>query len=464
MSCCCKEQMMNLKKSVTAAAVSLTCALGAISAMACPANVATNFTSGPLDAAGMFSTYVVDSNGVGLQICNVSITNDGNPPPCFYDPVVPGNALSASLGRGNEAFMFLADSVFTTTGVSPIDAVIVMAIEAAFLSPEPQAGFQTQFQRLRTRINVNAVGIYTVETPWGKTVYPVTTLLRPGNGQNRAEISDPVDITFGANSSVPGLVTPFLVASPEIPGYGAANGYIGDGLTLTTVKGSPCGANYVQVTATGLDGVTPVDIGGNVPDAKGAIQKHVYRNTQFTAMGRKAPTAPGPLSISSAYYTRKAGTTSVTVMANGSAATTATATLTVDGVSSPMLHEAGRFYGTAPVGATLPASISVTTSDTSAQVSPNTQSATLKDLVTISSAVAQCSGSGPTRSCLLRVTASSSDDGSGGVVPVLTLGDAAATPLVNGAASITTNALPAAVTVSSTAGGVAVKPVTVINQ
>jgi hypothetical protein len=456
--------MMNLKKSVTAVAVSLTCALGAVSAVACPANVATNFTSGPLDAAGMFSSYVVDSNGVGLQICNVSITNDGNPPPCFYDPVVPGNLLSESLGRGNEAFMFLADSVFTTTGAAPIDAVIVLAIEAAFLSPQPQAGFQTQFQRLRTRLNVNAVGIYTVETPWGIKSYPVSTLLRPGNGQNRAEVSDPIDISFGANSSVPGLVTPFLVASPEIPGYGAANGYIGDGLTLTTVKGSPCGANYVQITATGLDGVTPIDIGGNVPGPNGVIKTNVYRNSQFTTMGRKAQAAPGPLSISSAYYTRKAGATTATVMANGSAATTATATLTVDTLSSAMQHEASRFYGTAPVGATLPASISVTTSDTSAQVAPNTQSATLKDLVTISSAVAQCSGSGSSRSCLLRVTASSSDDGSGGVVPTLTLGDAAATPLVNGSASTTTNALPAAVTVNSTAGGVAVKAVTVINQ
>jgi hypothetical protein len=50
------------------------------------------------------------------------------------------------------------------------------------------------------------------------------------------------------------------------------------------------------------------------------------------------------------------------------------------------------------------------------------------------------------------------------VAPTLTLGDAASTPLVNGAVSTTSNAIPAAVTVTSTAGGVAVKPVTVINQ
>ena len=41
---------------------------------------------------------------------------------------------------------------------------------------------------------------------------------------------------------------------------------IGDGLTLSTVTGSPCGTNFVRITATKLDGVTPIDInnGSNV--------------------------------------------------------------------------------------------------------------------------------------------------------------------------------------------------------
>jgi hypothetical protein len=151
-------------------------------------------------------------------------------------------------------------------------------------------------------------------------------------------------------------------------------------------------------------------------------------------------------------------------MANGSAATSATGTLTVGTVTAPMAHEGNRFYGVAPVVGALPASVTVTAADGAAQTTPNVQTATLKDLVTISSALAQCSGSGATKSCVLSVVASSSDDGSGGIAPTLTLGDAANTPLVNGAVSTTSNAIPAAVTVTSTAGGVAVKPVTVINQ
>jgi hypothetical protein len=419
---------------------------------ACSANQAKPFNAGPLDAQGMFSSWVVDMNGVGLQACTDSLTNDGNPPPCFYDPVVPGNALSAALGRGNEAFMFLADSVFTTPGTAPIDAVIVMGVETAFLSAEPAAGFQTQFQRFRTRLNVAAVGIYTVESPWGKSIYRVDTLLPPGNGQNRAEVSEPIDLTFNPNSTVPGLVSPFLIADNK--GGLDPNVYIGDGLTPTTVTGSPCGTNFIKITATGLDGVTPIPINNVAPT-------NVYTSNLFTVMGKLAPVAPVPLSIGAAYYTRNAGSDTVTVMVDGSTSSTqqATMTVTVNGVANPMAKDVNHFYGTVPAPVTLPQQISVTASDPGRPSIPNTQSAPLKDLVTISLAEASCTGSGATKACTLTVNASSSDDGSSGVTPMLTL-QHSATPLVNGAAAVTSAAVPAYVTVSSSAGGAAVRAVT----
>jgi hypothetical protein len=447
-----KEQMMNLKKSGIAAAIVVLSVASTMSAWACPANVAKPFTSGPLDALGMFSTYVVDSNGVGLTTCTDSVDGLGNPPPCFYDPIVPTNALSVALGRGTEAFVFLANSVFTTVGAAPVDAVIVMGVETAFLSAEPTAGFQTQFQRLRTRLNVNAVGIYTVETPWGIKSYTVDKLLKPGNGQNRAEVSDPIDITFAASSSVPGLVTPFLIANNR----GSANPalYIGDGLTPTTVTSSPCSNNFVRITAVGLDGVTPININNG---------SNVYTEPLFTVMGKKAAVAAVPLSISSAYYTRKASATTVTVMADGSASASAVSTLTVGTTTVPMVRDGSRFYGVTPASGTLPTDVSVTSTDTLVPSTPNTLTASLKDLVTISSAVAQCSGVGPLKSCVLSVNATSSDDGSGGTVPTLTLMHNN-TPLVNGAVSTVSAAIPAAVTVQSSAGGASVRPVTVINQ
>jgi len=429
---------------------------------ACPADAAKPFNSGPFDPAGsqlgLFSEWIVDSNGVGLQICTDSINPaTGLPPPCVVTPVVPGNALSAQLNRGVEGFYYLATSVFNTTGANPIDVVIVMGIEAAFLAPEPTAGFQTQFQRWRTRVNVSKIGLYTVETPWSKSVHRVDALLPPGNGQNRAEISVPIDVSFGPSASVPGLIAPFLIANPPIPGYGPAQGYIGDGLTPTKVIGSPCGTNYVKNTSTGLDGVTPIDIN------KGS---NVVINDLFTISGKLAPVAAVPLNIGAAYYTRNSGADILNVLAEGSGASAPQAAMsaTINGATIALSRDANRYYASVPVNGTLPASVSVTATDTGRPSKPNTQTAAVKDLVTIGLAEARCSGTGNNRSCLLTVQASSSDDGSGPTgAPVLTLEHTRA-PLVAGTLATVSAAVPGAVTVLSSQGGVASRPVIVINQ
>ncbi|MEY4376232.1 MAG: hypothetical protein RJB26_782 [Pseudomonadota bacterium] len=460
-----KEQR-RLRITVLAAALLATPLAG----LACTVDSAKPFTSGPLDSQGMFPQWVVDGNGVSLQICNDSLTNDGNPPPCFYDPVEVGNPLSQALGRGAEAFMFLADSVFVTPGAAPIDAVMVMGVETAFLGPVA-AGNQTQFQRLRTRLNVNATGIYTVETPWGIKTYRVDTLLKPGNGQNRAEVSDPVDITFTPSSTVPGLVAPFLIADNK--GGMDPNFYIGDGLTPSTVTGSPCGRNFVRITAVGLDGVTPVPI-NTVPNAEGD-PINVYTNRLFTVSGKRAPMAEVPLAITSAYYSRIQGVDRVTVMAEGSTSSTqsSNATAEVLGISATLTKQDQRYYATIPVPPfSLPQQVTITALDPGLPSVPNTKTANLTDLVGVTKAEALCTGFGSNRSCTLTVIASSSDDGSGdGGAPVLTvqplnLPMTAATPSAAFPASLTftTSALPAAVKVVSSKGGVGARRVTVINQ
>ncbi|MGY0194692.1 hypothetical protein ACWA7J_06400 [Leptothrix sp. BB-4] len=455
------------RHTLAQAAVLAASALVSQWSLACQFNQATPFTAGPIAVkpatgswGGPFSEWVVDSNGVGLKLCTTSVTNDGNPPPCFYDPVNPANAYTQSLNRGGEAFYFLADSVFTTndgTGALALDVVIVQGIESAFLSDPPAPGFETQFSRLRTRVNVAKPGIYYVETPWGKTRYPVpaSAILPPGNGQNRSEISEPIDITFGPGSN-PGLVTPFLLATPEIPGFGKAQGYIGDGLTLTNVTGSPCGQNSVRITAFQMDDITPLDINGG---------SNVVNNTTFTVMGTLAPAAAVPMSIGAAYYTRKQGGTTVSVMVDGSASSTAAASMIVNigGSTAPMVRDGARFYASVPFfGATLPTSVTVTATDPGQPSTDNTQTATLTDLVTITSAVATCTAS--TNLCQLQVNASSSDDGSSTAgAPALKLANDG-TPLVNGSATTLNAAVPGVITVRSSFGGSASKPVTIVNQ
>jgi len=444
-------------------------------AQACDVDSAKPFNSGPFDPAGLqkgfFPEYIVDSNGVALQVCTVG----NGVTPCFFDPKITGNALSQLLGRGNEAFYFLADSNGTTTGAFPITWVMVMGVESAFLSPVPTDGFQTQFQRLRTRVNVDAVGIYTVETPWSKKSYTVIELLKPGSGQNRMEISDPIDIPFSPNSSVAGLVSPFLIAVDKTglaAGLNPAD-FIGDGITPTKVTGSPCGTNYVKITAVGLDGVTPIDINNG---------SNVIINDLFTVMGKVAPSAKVPLSIDAAYYSRRGAQDTVTLMAQGSTSATQEATMqaVVGGSAITLQKDFNRFFGTQSVPLTLPATVSVTAIDTGKPSSPNTLSVSLKDLVTIDIASATCTGVGATKSCALTVKAASSDESTGvtltlehpeaflpscmNITPNVCTPTTATTLKAGVSTTVYTKAgLPAAVTVISNKGGVAVKPVTIIN-
>ena len=157
---------------------------------------------------------------------------------------------------------------------------IVLGVETAFLSPQVTAGFQTQFQRHRTRINVDAVGIYTVESPWGKKTYRVDTLARGGNGQNRMEISEPIDITYAPSSTVPGVVAPFLIADqapllrPEHKAW-----YIGDGVTPTTISGGDTLTFTVNTASAYPSGSASASFAGTITkiDDKGS-------NKGFTAV------------------------------------------------------------------------------------------------------------------------------------------------------------------------------------
>lgn len=469
---------LNLERLVRAVLVGVPLAATPLLAYACQNEAAKPFNSGPLDSQGMFSEWVVDTNGVALQACTDSYTNDGNPAPCFYDPIEAGNPLSEALGRGGEAFMFLAENVFTSAGRAPISGVLVLGVEMAFLSPEVTAGFQTQFQRFRTRINVDAVGIYTVESPWGKKTYRVDTLLPRGNGQNRMEISEPIDISFEPGSTVAGLVAPFLIADqapllrPEDRAW-----YIGDGVTPTTVTGSPCGDNFIRVTAVGLDGVTPIPI--NTPNNADGDPINVFTSRLFTVSGKRAPMAEVPLAIGGAYFSRHAGVDHVTVMAEGSTSATqlATADITLNGLTVPLTKEGPNYFATITAPSPVTAgqtTVSITASDPGMPSVPNTKTAVLRDFITITKAEAVCSGTGNARTCALTVEANSSDDGSLHLSadgtrnpPTLKL-QHNGVELIDGQATIEALTLPAAVTVVSSrgdvTGGAATKPVTVVNQ
>jgi len=151
-----------------------------------------------------------------------------------------------------------------------------------------------------------------------------------------------------------------------------------------------------------------------------------------------------------------------------------------DGTLLGVLQSQGnRFYG--QIGVTsLPQTVKVITSygdptNPSDAAAKTEVTATISDLVTIDRAEAVCTlAADNTKSCVLNVAASSSDDGSGDLdasgqptPPVLTLeypGLSFASGLQVTAPLPASNAMPAAVTVTSAKGGVATKAITVVNQ
>ncbi|RZS53290.1 hypothetical protein [Sphaerotilus mobilis] len=422
----------------------------------CRPDNTTPFTAGAVNPQTGFAYQVVDSEGVALVICTDSVDGQGNPPPCFFDPVVAGNAQSIASGFGGEGFWFLAENAFATTGAAAVGAVVVMATEAAYLTEVPAAGQQFSFTRLRVRVDVAQPGIYTVQHPWGQRTYTVASVLDDRGRPQGRNINETIDVEFTPNGSRTGIVGPWLRWDPAVA-PAAPLGYIGDGATPHAVIGSPCGRNFVRISATALDGTTPLAIDANDQDGDGSTSSFVSR--QFTVQGKLAPQGLTPLTVTGATYARTTGAATLSLFAT--APTTAVVSATPGGTFRG--DGTGRHFLAADVSA-VPATVAISATNAAQGNAPSpVQHVPVTDLVTITSAQAQCSAA--PRTCTLSVTATSSDQAPGSL-PTLTLAlpDGASTALVNGAASVSgLTVLPAAVSVRSSAGGTASKPLTVIN-
>ena len=448
---------MTMRMKPLALALALACA-AASSPMAqtlCRPDNTTPFTAGAVDPVHGFANTVTDSEGVSLVICTDSVDGLGNPPPCFFDPVIAGNAQSEASGFGGEGFWFLADNLITTTGAAAIDALVVMATESAYLTETPAAGEQFSFTRLRVRIDVTVPGIYTVQYPWGEKRYTVNSVVDDRNRPIAREINETTDIEFTPNGVRTGSVGPWLRWNPAVAPAAPA-GYIGDGTTLHGVVGSPCGRNFVRISATTLNGTTPLAI--DPTDADGDGSTSAISNPLFTVMGKLAPQGTTPLTVTGAYYSRSAGQ-SISLFAT--APSTATVTATPGGTLAG--DGTGRFFVRTAL-ASVPATVAFNASNAAQGNGPApTQNVPITDLVTVGSASAVCSGT--PRSCTLNVSATSSDQAASGAPTLSLLLGSSATPLVDGALSLSgLSVLPAAVTIQSSAGGVGSKPLTVVNQ
>ncbi len=418
----------------------------ALAQSVCPPAGATKLRVGPENPNNGFALWFLDTNGVGLQLC---LDGPGGVVGgiCAFDPPL-ATPFSQQIGFGAEAFWWRAETALSTPRM---DALIVMAVEAAFLNEEPIDGEQFPFTRLRIRLDVPVVGTYTVTHPYGVEVYEVDAI-GPGH---EIRVSHDLEAA-GFDTEHQGRVGPFLVWDPAESDPPAD--YVGDGLTPHTVVGSPCNTNLFRVQGplgSNLDG-----LGGDVVETN-----------LFVVEGKLGSGTVGtPATIARATYARDGAGGRIDVFANS----LPTAELTVSGEPPfdfgpvTMSHDpdTDRFFASVPfIGAPpLPGAVHVN-ADASGQIDPGgftyvpmSRSRPLVDEVTIGTA------SYDTATGTLLIEGASGDLAAPPVLTVPGLGD-----LVAGSLARAIDAPPPQVTVVSTTGGkssrdVAIAPAVVGNS
>lgn len=155
-------------------------------------------------------------------------------------PVLPGNFPS-------EFFYWIAESnPLATPGGGDVD--IRYAVEGAFLSPDPSAGNQLVFGRIRVRATgLLPNAIYTATHAYGVDIYETDA---NGNITSVLGTEDvgcdavPCDFILPLNSRVFGGFLRMVAGAPV--------GYLGDGATVGEVTGSPLGQNFFRIEGPGL--------------------------------------------------------------------------------------------------------------------------------------------------------------------------------------------------------------------
>jgi len=248
----------------TRAAITTAGAIVAAAAFAVPASA--NLTAaGPVDPASFaFPTYYQDSTGLKVALC-------------IEDPACPASPPAADfIGPDGEAFYQLANATVTAPGGKSV--TVDFNVEGAFLDADPQTFGRIQF----TATGLEPDATYTVEHPYGTshfTVGPDGTLV----GRTRAAQREETDGTFADTLNSP--IGPFLRSTS------APTGYLGNGVTPTTVIGGPL-RNTVTVSGPGLPAaVTSTDAAGTVVVTPAGIttDKFVVEGKMFD------PNAPLPV-------------------------------------------------------------------------------------------------------------------------------------------------------------------------
>lgn len=406
-------------------------------------------TVGALNPAHGFPQYYQDRAGLALQPCLATPTDPANPVP---DPC----ALTGTLAAGDsseivfptnfpdEIFYNLSSSVITGIGgVARNRAVLTMGLEGAFVTGGVTDGQQIVFARFRLRVDGLTPGeTYVLTYPYGVKSFQAdpTGAINFTDDQGCLAAGCAFDSVLTSTNIGPFLQWDVAESAPP-------TGYVGDPNITHTVVGSPFNTNIFRLQGP--------NVGGAGIDT--------IETDQFAVLGKLyTGTVASALSIDRVSYSRtQSGAAKVSVFARSSG----DATLVASGVGIPtttMTRDtiSGRFFASiVPTDSTnLPSVIRITA--TAPNSSPVIRESSLVDEVTVESAAFDEAGG------VLTIQASSSDVmrnpnlSASTSLPTLPLGTLSPT----GALVINTTVPSSSITVTSSAGGVSVLPVTLVPQ
>ena len=276
---------------------------------------------GPVDNNNGFPQWYQDSTGLVLDAClpNLAELTDGT---CLVTPDMlasPTSPITFPNNFPDEFFFFNATSTMNLP--SGGNALMLVALEGAFLNGPVVAGDQMVFARLRIRIDVPSPGgTYRIIHPFGVEVFPDVPA-----GVRTINFTNDIGLTAGNFvEALNGKITTFLRASATAGGaplplvvLNGGNTFLTDPLVTTPITGSPFGTNVFRIEGP--------NIGGPGID--------FIETDQFTLMGRVhlAP-VPSPVQVTRATYRRNASSAQADVFANATPAI---------GVPEPILSVTG---------------------------------------------------------------------------------------------------------------------------
>ncbi|MBM4274192.1 MAG: hypothetical protein FJ134_07010 [Deltaproteobacteria bacterium] len=247
-----------------------------------------------------YPQYYKDTNGAIVELPQPPVGDPVNPAPVpptmIFDTPIAGDAFSQAIGFGTEAFYWYA-TARTRTRFG--NCTFIFGLEATYLTPGDPTTAVVFFRTRVVALKVLIPGTYLLYTPFGvETIVAATADLFKKRGLVYTRDVGATPLDFAAVQTAGAPVT-FLRATAMAPGVDPTQ-WLGDGVTSSTVTGSPIGYNKVRLEAP--PGVNLDGLGNNF------VETDI-----FTVSGKIPGVIPTALTVDRATYNAAASSLDVFV-------------------------------------------------------------------------------------------------------------------------------------------------------